>query len=124
MYLFQTAQAYVQLFEKSVKSIKSKIEEIGTDNGKKAASALESWKYLTSDLEALLENANKVSSSLSHCLTIFIQQEEVCKFAQSFNPQTLIFEYLCIKSKYSYIQLSVQNGFLNGSIIKLSIDQK
>ena len=69
----------MQLFEKSVKSFKSKIEEVGTDNGKKAASALESWRHITSDLDALLENANKVSSSLSHCLTIFIQQEEVRK---------------------------------------------
>lgn len=69
----------MQLFDKSVKSLKLKIEEVGTNNGQKATSALESWRYIASDLDALLENANKVSSSLSHCLTVFIQQEEVCK---------------------------------------------
>lgn len=71
---FQTAQAHVQLFEKYVKSLKSKVEEV--DNGRRT-DAVDCCKGMASDLEIMLQCANKASSSLSHCLTVFIQQEEV-----------------------------------------------
>lgn len=77
MLLFlQTAQAHVQLFEKHIRSLKSQIDTAGAD-GSHSSSSTESWRHVVSDLESLLESANKVSSSLSHCLTVFIQQEEV-----------------------------------------------
>lgn len=74
--MFQTAQAHVQLFEKFVKSFKSNMEEVGI-NGQPCDLSPESWTSIVGELENMLQCANNVSSSLSHCLTVFVQQEEV-----------------------------------------------
>lgn len=71
---FQTAQAHVHLFEKCIKSLKLRLDGASSGNGQRADTSVESWRP---EIENMLDCANKVSFSLSHCLTVFIQQEEV-----------------------------------------------
>ncbi|XP_055935994.1 oxysterol-binding protein-related protein 1-like [Argiope bruennichi] len=75
----QTAQAHLQLLEKSFNALKSKYNEYKpVDNGSKSVFYTEvPWVSLYSDIGSLVESAQNVSSSLSHCFAIFSQQEQV-----------------------------------------------
>ncbi|GFR27377.1 oxysterol-binding protein-related protein 1 [Trichonephila clavata] len=76
----KTAQAHLQLFEKSIDSFKSKYStsHIPVDNGNKSTFYTdEPLNNCRNDIVILVDSARKVSSTLSHCLTLFAQQEEV-----------------------------------------------
>ncbi|XP_015913961.1 oxysterol-binding protein-related protein 1 [Parasteatoda tepidariorum] len=73
----QTAQAHLHVFEKGLDSLKSSLEKTNVDHTKSTFYDGILHSTLYTHAGNLIESGRKVSSSLSHCLTVFAQQEEV-----------------------------------------------
>ncbi|XP_076325986.1 oxysterol-binding protein-related protein 1-like [Tachypleus tridentatus] len=77
--MFQTGQAHQKLLEKQIISLQSLSKQYfcAEKSTNSIVKHLVSWQNIESQLTQVVESSKTLSASLSHCMAVFSQQEEV-----------------------------------------------